>query len=81
MAAARSADGVILGPCDSFAYPPREAGGVNLSSAFRVGLDLYANVRPVKSYYPFVADSHPTINLVVVRENEEDLYAGIEHRQ
>lgn len=60
---------------------PQGKGFKSVNVTIRKTLNLYANVRPVKSYYPFVADSHPTINLVVVRENEEDLYAGIEHRQ
>ena len=60
---------------------PQGGGYRSLNVTIRTTLGLYANVRPVKSCYPFVADSHPTINLVIVRENEEDLYAGIEHRQ
>ncbi|MAW61528.1 MAG: isocitrate dehydrogenase [Planctomycetes bacterium] len=60
---------------------PQGKGFKSVNVTIRKTLNLYANVRPVKSYYPFVADSHPTINLVIVRENEEDLYAGIEHRQ
>jgi isocitrate dehydrogenase len=44
-------------------------------------LGLYANVRPCVSYHPFVDTKHPVMDVVVVRENEEDLYAGIEHRQ
>jgi isocitrate dehydrogenase len=38
-------------------------------------------VRPCVSYHPFVKTKHPVMDLVIVRENEEDLYAGIEHRQ
>jgi isocitrate dehydrogenase len=44
-------------------------------------LGLYANVRPCVSYHPFVETKHPVMDVVIVRENEEDLYAGIEHRQ
>jgi isocitrate dehydrogenase len=40
-----------------------------------------SNVRPCVSYYPFVDTKHPKVDVVIVRENEEDLYAGIEHRQ
>ncbi len=47
----------------------------------RKTLGLYANVRPCVSYHPFVETKHPGMDLVIVRENEEDLYAGIEHRQ
>ncbi len=42
---------------------------------------LYANVRPCVSYYPFVYTKHPTMDVVIMRENEEDLYTGIEYRQ
>ena len=47
--AARQADGVILGPISHMDYPDRDKGGVNVSAAFRVKLDLYANVRPARS--------------------------------
>src|SRR5690606_6604981 len=42
---------------------------------------LFANVRPCKAYSPFVKTHYPKTDLVIIRENEEDLYAGIEHRQ
>jgi isocitrate dehydrogenase len=42
---------------------------------------LFANVRPTRAYAPFVPTLHPVLDVVIVRENEEDLYAGIEHRQ
>ncbi|NBV83931.1 hypothetical protein EBR57_07420, partial [bacterium] len=44
-------------------------------------LGLYANVRPCFSLHPMVRTAHPVMDLVIVRENEEDLYAGIEHQQ
>jgi isocitrate dehydrogenase len=47
----------------------------------RKTLGLFASVRPCVAYAPFVASKHPGMNVVVIRENEEDLYAGIEHRQ
>ncbi|MCH2157000.1 MAG: NADP-dependent isocitrate dehydrogenase, partial [Opitutales bacterium] len=47
----------------------------------RKSLNLFSNVRPCKAYAPFIASAHPDMNLVIIRENEEDLYAGIEHRQ
>jgi isocitrate dehydrogenase len=47
----------------------------------RKSLGLFANVRPVAACAPFVATKHPGMDVVIVRENEEDLYAGIEHRQ
>ena len=43
-------------------------------------LGLYANIRPCVSYYPFVRTKHPVMDVVIVRENEEDLYAGIEYQ-
>ncbi|MFN7977914.1 MAG: NADP-dependent isocitrate dehydrogenase [Vicinamibacterales bacterium] len=60
---------------------PQGGGYKSLNVTLRKALNLFANVRPSKSYAPFVASPHPGINLVIVRENEEDLYAGIEHRQ
>jgi isocitrate dehydrogenase len=47
----------------------------------RKTLGLFANVRPCLSLHPYVATKHPKVDVVIVRENEEDLYAGIEHRQ
>jgi isocitrate dehydrogenase len=44
-------------------------------------LGLYANIRPCFSLHPFVNTKHPQMDIVIVRENEEDLYAGIEHQQ
>src|SRR5437588_392877 len=43
-------------------------------------LGLYANVRPCVSYHPFDETKHPNMDVVIVRENEEDLYAGIEYQ-
>ncbi len=60
---------------------PQGGGYKSLNVTIRKTLGLYANVRPVKSLSPFVATKHPLMNTVIVRENEEDLYAGIEHRQ
>jgi isocitrate dehydrogenase len=60
---------------------PQGSGYKSLNVTIRKSLNLYANVRPTKSYAPFVASTHPGINLVIIRENEEDLYAGIEHQQ
>lgn len=60
---------------------PQGNGYKSLNVTIRKTLGLYANVRPCVSYAPFVVTQHPNIDLVIVRENEEDLYAGIEHRQ
>lgn len=60
---------------------PSGGGYKSLNVTIRKTLGLYANVRPCVSYAPFVVTKHPRLDLVIVRENEEDLYAGIEHRQ
>ncbi len=60
---------------------PSGGGYKSLNVTIRKTLGLYANVRPCASYHPFVATPHPGMDVVIVRENEEDLYAGIEHRQ
>ena len=60
---------------------PQGGGYKSVNVTIRKTLNLYANVRPVRSLHPFVETKHPDLDIVVVRENEEDLYAGIEHRQ
>lgn len=60
---------------------PQGGGYKSLNVTLRKALGLYANVRPAVAYAPFVRTRHPQMDVVVVRENEEDLYAGIEHRQ
>ena len=60
---------------------PQGGGFKSLNVTIRKTLGLYANVRPCVAYAPFVPTRHPAMDLVIVRENEEDLYAGIEHRQ
>ena len=60
---------------------PQGGGYKSLNVTVRKTLGLYANVRPCTSYHPVVATPHPDVDVVIVRENEEDLYAGIEHRQ
>jgi isocitrate dehydrogenase len=60
---------------------PQGGGYKSLNVTVRKTLGLYANVRPVQSYEPFVTTKHKSIDLVIVRENEEDLYAGIEYQQ
>jgi isocitrate dehydrogenase len=60
---------------------PRGGGTKSLNVTLRKSLGLFANVRPCTSYSPFVATRHPGMDVVIVRENEEDVYAGIEHRQ
>ena len=60
---------------------PQGGGFKSLNVTIRKSLGLYANVRPCVAYAPFVHTRHPQMDIVIVRENEEDLYAGIEHRQ
>jgi isocitrate/isopropylmalate dehydrogenase len=74
MEAAEVADGVILGPVDSAAYPRPEDGGINPSAAFRKTFDLYANIRPAKAR-PGTDSMAPNIDLILVRENTEGFYA------
>ncbi len=60
---------------------PQGGGFRSLNVTVRKALGLYANIRPCVSYHPFVDTKHAKMDVVIVRENEEDLYAGIEYRQ
>lgn len=60
---------------------PQGGGYKSLNVTMRKVLGLYANIRPCQSYHPFVTTKHPIMDVVIIRENEEDLYAGIEHQQ
>ena len=60
---------------------PQGGGFKSLNVTTRKVLGLFANVRPCISYHPYVSTKHPKMDVVIVRENEEDLYAGIEHQQ
>ncbi len=60
---------------------PQGGGYKSLNVTTRKFLGLYSNVRPCMSLHPFVKTKHPLMDVVIVRENEEDLYAGIEHQQ
>jgi isocitrate dehydrogenase len=60
---------------------PQGGGYKSLNVTVRKTLGLYANVRPCVSYHPYVDSVHSNVDCVIIRENEEDLYAGIEHRQ
>lgn len=68
---------ILKGPITT----PQGGGYKSLNVTIRKTLGLYANVRPCVSYHPFVQTKNPKMDLVIIRENEEDLYAGIEHRQ
>ena len=70
--------GVLLkGPITT----PQGGGFKSVNVSLRKTLGLYANLRPCVAYHPFVDTHHPGMDVVIVRENEEDTYAGIEHRQ
>jgi isocitrate dehydrogenase len=60
---------------------PQGGGYKSLNVTIRKTLGLYSNVRPCVSYFPYVQTKHPKMDVIIVRENEEDLYAGIEHQQ
>jgi len=70
---ARRSDGIILGPISHLDYPPRDQGGVNVSAAFRVNLDLYANVRPARSREG-LSRIPGKMDLVIMRECTEGFY-------
>jgi isocitrate dehydrogenase len=60
---------------------PQGGGYKSLNVTVRKTFGLYANVRPCVSYHPFIETKHPVMDVVIVRENEEDVYGGIEYRQ
>lgn len=73
----RRSKGFLKGPITT----PQGGGFKSLNVTIRTTLGLYANVRPCVSFFPFVATKHPKMDVVIIRENEEDLYTGIEYRQ
>ncbi|NBN64815.1 NADP-dependent isocitrate dehydrogenase [Microvirga tunisiensis] len=68
---------ILKGPITT----PQGGGYKSVNVTLRKTLGLYANLRPCVSYHPYVSALHPRMDVVIVRENEEDTYAGIEHRQ
>lgn len=70
---AREMDGTLLGPMSNMQYPPRDQGGVNFSAAFRIGLDLYTNIRPARTR-PGLPHRGTEMDLVIMRENTEGMY-------
>ncbi len=72
--ACRTADATILGPVDTYAYPSASEGGINPSGVMRKTFDLYANVRPSRTF-PNVPSIARDMDMVVVRENTEGFYA------
>jgi 3-isopropylmalate dehydrogenase len=70
----RSADGLILGPTATSDFKDESSGEINPSKFFRKNLDLFANLRPARTY-PGVRNRFGAFDLVVVRENTEGFYA------
>ncbi len=60
---------------------PQGGGYKSVNVTIRKSLSLFSNVRPCRAYTPYVRSHFPKMDLVIIRENEEDLYAGIEHQQ
>jgi isocitrate dehydrogenase len=60
---------------------PQGGGFKSLNVTIRAALGLYANVRPCSSFAPYIQTKHPVMDVVIIRENEEDLYAGIEYQE
>ncbi len=73
--AAMAVDGVLLGPVSHNDYPPRDAGGLNPSGVLRKALELYANIRPARTWKGVAAPANGRMDLIVVRENLEGFYA------
>ncbi len=73
LARAREVAGTLLGPISHLDYPPRDKGGVNVSAAFRVKLDLYANIRPARTR-PGIGHVRQDFDVVIVRECTEGFY-------
>jgi isocitrate dehydrogenase len=59
---------------------PQFGGFKSVNVTLRKVMGLFANVRPCISYAPLIDSAHSALNIIIVRENEEDLYAGIEHQ-
>jgi 3-isopropylmalate dehydrogenase len=74
MTKARAADGILLAPLSTAEYPPQERGGINPSAHLRKHLDLYANLRPARTY-DGLRQPLGTFDLVIARENTEGFYA------
>lgn len=71
-----SCDAILKGPTTT----TQGSGRRSLNVAIRTSLGLFANVRPVRSFAPFIPCARP-VDMVIIRENEEDLYVGLEYQQ
>lgn len=60
---------------------PQGGGYKSVNVTMRKAFGLYANVRSVRTFEPFVHSKHKGVDMIIIRENEEGLYAGIEYRQ
>ena len=70
----QNADGLMLGPMSTYDFKDESKGEINPSKFFRKKLDLYANIRPAKTY-PGLPNKVGPFDLIVVRENTEGFYA------
>jgi len=70
----KAADGLLLGPMSTYDFKDEAKGEINPSKYFRKSLDLYANIRPARTY-PGMSARLGQFDLVVVRENTEGFYA------
>lgn len=73
----RSCRVLLKGPITT----PQGGGYKSVNVSIRKRMGLFANVRPCVAYHPFISTRFPELDVVVIRENEEDTYGGIEHRQ
>ncbi|MGO4303433.1 isocitrate/isopropylmalate dehydrogenase family protein [Cupriavidus sp. RAF12] len=71
----KAADGLMLGPMATYDFKDEAKGEINPSKFFRKELDLYANIRPSRTYKGLTHRAAADFDLVVVRENTEGFYA------
>ncbi len=74
LAKVKAADGLMLGPMSTYDFKDESKGEINPSKFFRKSLDLYANIRPSRTYAG-MTHALGAFDLVVVRENTEGFYA------
>ena len=72
---AKEVDGIVMGPMSTNEYPSKNNGGINPSGTIRKKLDLFANIRPARSYFGSSVSYQKEIDLVIVRENTEGFYS------
>ena len=72
---AKEVDGIVMGPMSTNEYPRKNNGGINPSGTIRKKLELFANIRPAKSYFKSSGSSRKEIDLIIVRENTEGFYS------